>query len=79
MSNQITFNTLKRPWIEVLKINYDSVDIRIFIECEIQITDDDLNYLKKHKENSCKSYKVFAKEIILVNIINTAIQICIFK
>jgi len=70
LSNLITFNTLKRPWIEVLKVNHDSVEIRIHLTCEIQIIDDDLNYLKKQKENSCKSYTVFAKEIIQVNIIN---------
>jgi hypothetical protein len=71
MSNRITFNTLKRPWIEVLKVNHDSVDLRIYLACQIQIIDDDLNYFKKHRVNSCHSYKVLFKEILQVNIIKT--------
>jgi hypothetical protein len=63
----ITFRTLKRPTIELINTDDQSIELEINLTCRIQVTDHDLNNPQIYQENGCNAFRVYFKENFDVN------------
>ena len=62
ISNEFTFNTLRKPHFEILMISSDNVYLSIFFYCKLILEEKNVNYFFKKVDNACHQFKLLVKQ-----------------
>lgn len=62
VSNEFTFNTLRKPYFEILFISSDNVYLNIYFYCKLILEESNVNYFYKKIENACHLFRLLIKQ-----------------
>jgi hypothetical protein len=66
LSSSITFKTLVNPRFTITAVNHSDVELSAFLDCKLNLRDNNLNHPEARQENVCDLVRVYVKEIDIV-------------